>query len=150
MIGRAWSNAPQRAVNRWQANRARRAEARAAGGTLYDNSESEIRHEARGSTSHPCPRGSHSLGSGERCERREADSVQQIGRASCRERVCQYVSISVVSVSLTQTQFLISYRRAYRDVHMSISPSRSRLHSAQASYYHRHYRSRAYELNTTQ
>src|SRR3546814_5698153 len=31
MIGRAWSNAPQRAVNRWQANRARRAEARAAG-----------------------------------------------------------------------------------------------------------------------
>src|SRR3546814_2876366 len=38
MIGRAWSNAPQRAVNRWQANRARRAEARAAGGTLYNNS----------------------------------------------------------------------------------------------------------------
>src|SRR3546814_1814098 len=37
MIGRAWSNAPQRAVNRWQANRARRAEARAAGGTLYNN-----------------------------------------------------------------------------------------------------------------
>ena len=33
MIGRAWSNAPQRAVNRWQANRARRAESRAAGGT---------------------------------------------------------------------------------------------------------------------
>src|SRR3546814_18012649 len=25
---------------------------------------------------------------------------QEIGRASCRERVCQYVSISVVSVSL--------------------------------------------------
>src|SRR3546814_20623138 len=25
---------------------------------------------------------------------------QQIGRASCRERVCQYVSISVVDVSL--------------------------------------------------
>src|SRR3546814_16292893 len=25
---------------------------------------------------------------------------QQIGRASCRERVCQYVSISVVAVSL--------------------------------------------------
>src|SRR3546814_13494343 len=29
-----------------------------------------------------------------------AESVQQIGRASCRERVCQYVSISVVAVSL--------------------------------------------------
>src|SRR3546814_11433087 len=28
----------------------------------------------------------------------------QIGRASCRERVCQYVSISVVAVSLTKTQ----------------------------------------------
>src|SRR3546814_20437621 len=26
--------------------------------------------------------------------------VKQIGRASCRERVCQYVSISVVAVSL--------------------------------------------------
>src|SRR3546814_15582962 len=28
---------------------------------------------------------------------------QEIGRASCRERVCQYVSISVVAVSLKQT-----------------------------------------------
>src|SRR3546814_15498655 len=27
---------------------------------------------------------------------------QQIGRASCRERVCQYVSISVVAVSLNK------------------------------------------------
>src|SRR3546814_13704168 len=27
----------------------------------------------------------------------------QIGRASCRERVCQYVSISVVAVSITKT-----------------------------------------------
>src|SRR3546814_13518602 len=26
--------------------------------------------------------------------------ISQIGRASCRERVCQYVSISVVAVSL--------------------------------------------------
>src|SRR3546814_16389031 len=29
-----------------------------------------------------------------------ADAVKQIGRASCRERVCQYVYISVVAVSL--------------------------------------------------
>src|SRR3546814_13144540 len=29
------------------------------------------------------------------------DVGDQIGRASCRERVCQYVSISVVAVSLT-------------------------------------------------
>src|SRR3546814_10486151 len=29
--------------------------------------------------------------------------VMTIGRASCRERVCQYVSISVVAVSLKQT-----------------------------------------------
>src|SRR3546814_19462929 len=28
----------------------------------------------------------------------------EIGRASCRERVCQYVSISVVAVSLKKTQ----------------------------------------------
>src|SRR3546814_14682253 len=28
----------------------------------------------------------------------------QIGRASCRERVCQYVSISVVAVSLKKTK----------------------------------------------
>src|SRR3546814_7477581 len=28
---------------------------------------------------------------------------EQIGRASCRERVCQYVSISVVAVSLKKT-----------------------------------------------
>src|SRR3546814_17571218 len=29
-----------------------------------------------------------------------AGVLEQIGRASCRERVCQYVSISVVAVSL--------------------------------------------------
>src|SRR3546814_14035211 len=29
-------------------------------------------------------------------------SARKIGRASCRERVCQYVSISVVAVSLKQ------------------------------------------------
>src|SRR3546814_17639645 len=29
-------------------------------------------------------------------------SGQQIGRASCRERVCKYVSISVVAVSLNK------------------------------------------------
>src|SRR3546814_13543817 len=28
------------------------------------------------------------------------DDIAEIGRASCRERVCQYVSISVVAVSL--------------------------------------------------
>src|SRR3546814_20292770 len=30
---------------------------------------------------------------------------RQIGRASCRERVCQYVSISVVAVSLKKKQY---------------------------------------------
>src|SRR3546814_15678492 len=30
----------------------------------------------------------------------EPAALRQIGRASCRERVCQYVSISVVAVSL--------------------------------------------------
>src|SRR3546814_17932566 len=34
---------------------------------------------------------------------REAqEDFQEIGRASCRERVCEYVSISVVAVSLTK------------------------------------------------
>src|SRR3546814_7623737 len=33
----------------------------------------------------------------------KADEGRQIGRASCRERVCQYVSISGVAVSLTET-----------------------------------------------
>src|SRR3546814_17333925 len=32
--------------------------------------------------------------------RRAAQPEEQIGRASCRERVCQYVSISVVAVAL--------------------------------------------------
>src|SRR3546814_15892876 len=31
-----------------------------------------------------------------------ANSYAKIGRASCRERVCQYVSISVVAVALKQ------------------------------------------------
>src|SRR3546814_12193275 len=30
--------------------------------------------------------------------------AEEIGRASCRERVCQYVSISVVAVSLKKTE----------------------------------------------
>src|SRR3546814_2857999 len=33
----------------------------------------------------------------------------QIGRASCRDRVCQYVSISVVAVSLTKKQANVQY-----------------------------------------
>src|SRR3546814_17379629 len=40
--------------------------------------------------------------------------LSEIGRASCRERVCQYVSISVVAVSLnkkTQTTTNITYPR---------------------------------------
>src|SRR3546814_15202094 len=42
------------------------------------------------------------VGAVDRFERREdvGEVRQQIGRASCRERVCQYVSISVVDVSL--------------------------------------------------
>src|SRR3546814_18921992 len=33
---------------------------------------------------------------------RTPGGIPEIGRASCRERVCQYVSISVVAVSLTK------------------------------------------------
>src|SRR3546814_13920068 len=32
----------------------------------------------------------------------EADAVMEIGRAACRERVCQYVSFLVVGVSVKQ------------------------------------------------
>src|SRR3546814_16854611 len=35
---------------------------------------------------------------------RQARRESEIGRASCRERVCQYVSISVVAASLTKKQ----------------------------------------------
>src|SRR3546814_16073300 len=35
-----------------------------------------------------------------RTERAGAGEQAQIGRASCRERVCQYVEVSVVAVSL--------------------------------------------------
>src|SRR3546814_15219268 len=35
-----------------------------------------------------------------RAQQRAASQLGQIGRASCRDRVCQYVSISVVAVSL--------------------------------------------------
>src|SRR3546814_18685867 len=35
-------------------------------------------------------------------------SLDQIGSASCRERVCQYVSISVVAVSLKKKTTIIS------------------------------------------
>src|SRR3546814_20211341 len=36
-------------------------------------------------------------------------ALGQIGRASCRERVCQYVSISVVAVSLKKKERLKNY-----------------------------------------
>src|SRR3546814_13327435 len=35
---------------------------------------------------------------------REVEGADQIGRASCRERVCQYVSISVGAVSFTKNK----------------------------------------------
>src|SRR3546814_20218236 len=43
---------------------------------------------------------------------------QEIGRASCRERVCQYVSISVVAVSLKKklTKIIVSTRH-YNSYH---------------------------------
>src|SRR3546814_15369435 len=34
----------------------------------------------------------------------QGDGNREIGRASCRERVCQYVSISVVAVSLKKKE----------------------------------------------
>src|SRR3546814_13266085 len=37
-------------------------------------------------------------------------TMAEIGRASCRERVCQYVSISVVAVSFKQTSYIYTSR----------------------------------------
>src|SRR3546814_20774356 len=37
---------------------------------------------------------------------RATGEAKQIGRASCRERVCQYVSISVVAVSFTKKEIV--------------------------------------------
>src|SRR3546814_13523387 len=37
----------------------------------------------------------------------------EIGRASCRERVCQYVSISVVAVSLKKKQYIYNHYEFY-------------------------------------
>src|SRR3546814_15339620 len=39
---------------------------------------------------------------------------EQIGRASCRERVCQYVSISVVAIDLNTNNTHISQQTAVR------------------------------------
>src|SRR3546814_20134747 len=44
---------------------------------------------------------------GERLEAAVVGRQQQIGRASCRERVCQYVSVSVVAVSLKKNNDII-------------------------------------------
>src|SRR3546814_15392950 len=48
-------------------------------------------------------------GVGQRLARLPHDQAQPIGRASCRERVCQYVYISVVAVSLNKTAKLPTY-----------------------------------------
>src|SRR3546814_19466391 len=40
---------------------------------------------------------------------RRVARLVEIGRASCRERVCQYVLISVVSVSFTKQTISLSY-----------------------------------------
>src|SRR3546814_16503697 len=47
----------------------------------------------------------HLLARADRLRQNFLDRIDQIGRASCRERVCQYVYISVVSVSL-QTKYI--------------------------------------------
>src|SRR3546814_15351123 len=52
----------------------------------------------------------------------EADSGRvQIGSASCRERVCPYVYISVVAVSFKQKQLKYTQNRTPRTTHTSRS-----------------------------
>src|SRR3546814_16001265 len=55
---------------------------------------------------------------GDVSDRASGSPAKQIGRASCRERVCQYVSISVVAVSLKKKK-----KRAQR--HYKITQSQS-------------------------
>src|SRR3546814_12740363 len=43
---------------------------------------------------------------GRACRKDRADGGMKIGRASCRERVCLYVSVSVVAVSLKKKQYI--------------------------------------------
>src|SRR3546814_14802534 len=55
---------------------------------------------------------------------RFAAEREKIGRASCRERVCQYVSISVVAVSLkTKTQ-----ARLTTILHVNENPPTTQVH----------------------
>src|SRR3546814_12270670 len=41
------------------------------------------------------------------------EQAEEIGRASCRERVCQYVSISVVAVSLKKKKKRTNKKNTY-------------------------------------
>src|SRR3546814_12342854 len=49
------------------------------------------------------------------CDAHPGDAAREIGRASCRERVCQYVEISVVDVSLKPKRMIT--RPQYRSRH---------------------------------
>src|SRR3546814_15042109 len=78
--------------------------AEAAAGARRDGSKAgrpsrQDRTDRRGGGFHP-GRGCAGAGGSGREGRRGDPAKPQIGRASCRERVCQYVSISVVGVSL--------------------------------------------------
>src|SRR3546814_19914621 len=51
-------------------------------------------------------------------ERIERPAGLEIGRAACRERVCPYVSVSVVAVSLQKKQKDISYLQRHAIVNL--------------------------------
>src|SRR3546814_11174196 len=53
-------------------------------------------------------------------------TVRKIGRASCRERVCQYVSISVVVVSLEQ-KYISDYMTSHTFTNLSYNTDLSRI-----------------------
>src|SRR3546814_20293574 len=48
------------------------------------------------------------------------EGLVEIGRASCRERVCQYVSISVVAVSLKKKNIYIANTFTRHNTHITI------------------------------
>src|SRR3546814_17678316 len=74
---------------------ARSAGGGGAGGPAWQRGRGSAGVDRPGRRAHPACGGSSSL---------RPDRAGTIGRASCRERVCQYLSLSVVAVSLKKNK----------------------------------------------
>src|SRR3546814_16747925 len=73
--------------------------------------EAAVRRRARASRRRPCARPpTHRR----QDPGRKRDADRQIGRASCRERVCQYVEISLVAVYLKKKNIMNTSIKDYK------------------------------------